>query len=135
LPEFRIHHIGYATESIKQTLAKLREVGFQPVSAQIHDSAHDVELMLVEKNGYTFELIQPAGDHSPVSNILKKTGGATAYHICYATPNILKGIAEFQAMGYKLLTEPTPAPLFSGRMICFLWHLEVGLIELIEEGR
>ncbi len=69
---------------------------------------------------------------SPVYNILKKVG-VSAYHFCYEVDNLQNSIEELEAKDFRLLVEPVGAIAFDNRKICFLYHLDAGLIELLEQ--
>ena len=100
------------------------------------DAARKVELTLVaDSQGNTIELVSPAADDSPVSQLLKKSGAAP-YHICLAA-KVERGFEEcrsyFEEAGFTVLHEPQPAPLFGGKDVVFLYSRHVGLVELLIE--
>jgi methylmalonyl-CoA/ethylmalonyl-CoA epimerase len=78
-----------------------------------------------------YELVEPIDETSPVNKILDKTG-VTPYHICYETDDIYGVINNLKKQGYLLLQTPVPAIALDNRKICFMYHKDAGLIELLE---
>ncbi len=78
------------------------------------------------------ELVEPVSEKSPVRNILNKAG-VSAYHFCYEVENLNDSIAELRKKKFMLLVKPVEAVAFDGRKICFLYHKDAGLIELLEK--
>jgi methylmalonyl-CoA/ethylmalonyl-CoA epimerase len=68
-----------------------------------------------------------------ISNILKKVG-VSAYHICYETNRLQETIEEMEKQDFRVLVEPVEAIAFDNRKICFLYHVDIGLIELLEKS-
>lgn len=78
------------------------------------------------------ELVEPAGDDSPVSSVLRRSG-AGPYHVCYSVPDLDKSISQLREAGALQLGRPVPAPAISGSRICFMYSRDAGLFELVEE--
>ena len=78
-------------------------------------------------------MVQPVDKNSPVCGTLKKVG-VSPYHFCYEVNDLLKTLEELEKQGFKILVEPVEAIAFNNRKICFLYHIDVGLIELLEKG-
>jgi len=85
----------------------------------------------MENNNLLIELISPMNKNSPVQGIINKNGSAP-YHICYCTTNILLKIKELRKNKYMLIESPKPAIAFSNRLVAFLYHKDIGIIELLE---
>ena len=85
---------------------------------------------MVAKPRAWIELIEPAGEDSPVWRALKKGGGLD--HLCYETPEIEKTVEQSLAQGAALVRDLAPAVAFGGRRIAFVYFLELGLIEFVE---
>jgi methylmalonyl-CoA/ethylmalonyl-CoA epimerase len=58
--------------------------------------------------------------------------GVCPYHVCYEADAFDAVIAGFRKHGFSLLFRPRPAVLFDGRRICYLYHKNMGLVELLE---
>ena len=55
------------------------------------------------------------------------------YHICYEVENLENAISELQQNKFVLAKKEQPAIAFNNRKVVFLFHKEVGLIELLEK--
>jgi len=78
------------------------------------------------------ELVAAISSESPITNILAKSG-PTPYHNCFEVDDLTESIASLKQWGYRRLSAIVPAIAFGNRKICFLYHKEVGLIELLEK--
>ena len=97
------------------------------------DSKQNVNISFLEKAGSPLlELVEPVNEKSPIRNILNKVG-VSAYHFCYEVENLDDSITQLRQKKFMLLVKPVEAVAFKGRRICFLYHKETGLIELLEK--
>ena len=128
------HHIGIAVNSIEATAEWYAAMGYSQTDAT-EDLIQNVRVAFLKKEGSPLlELVQPLDKTSPVCNILKKVG-VSAYHFCYETDDLQKTIEDLENQDFKLLVEPVEAIAFDNRKICFLYQIEVGLIELLEKSK
>ena len=126
------HHIGVATADIAKTAEAYLAAGYE-MSDVAHDSMQNVNIAFLYKPGCPLlELVEPADEASPVRNIIKKVG-VTAYHFCYEAINLDESIAQLRQKKFVLFLKPVGSVAFGGRRICFLYHKDVGLIELLEK--
>ena len=126
------HHVGVAVRSIEETAKWYVGVGYS-ISNTIEDPVQNVRIAFLKRDDSPLlELVQPVDKTSPVSNILKKVG-VSAYHFCYETSDLQKTIEDLENKDFKILVEPVEAIAFNHRKICFLYHLDIGLIELLEK--
>jgi methylmalonyl-CoA/ethylmalonyl-CoA epimerase len=79
------------------------------------------------------ELVQPAGEESPVYRFLQEKGGGL-HHACYTVPDLEAQIAEMRSRGALLAKRPKPAVAFDGRRIAWIITAEGFLIELLESA-
>jgi methylmalonyl-CoA/ethylmalonyl-CoA epimerase len=77
------------------------------------------------------ELVQPAGEDSPVHRFLQEKGGGL-HHACYEVRDLEAQIAEMRSRGALLAKRPKPAVAFDGRRIAWIITAEGFLIELLE---
>ncbi len=123
----QFHHIGIATNNIKETLNKLQKYfEINSISDIVYDANQEANLcMITLSTGENIELISG----NVVKNLLKKR--QYLYHTCYSVENIYKSIEELKKDGAFLVREPKEAILFDNKKVAFLmWDL--GLIELVE---
>ena len=128
------HHVGIAVESIEKTAVHFIEAGYKMTNI-VFDPKQNVNISFLEKVGSPLlELVEPIDEKSPVRNILNKVG-VSAYHFCYEVENLDDSIAQLRQKKFMLLVKPVEAVAFDGRKICFLYHKETGLIELLEKEK
>jgi len=126
------HHVGIAVQSIEETAKWYVGMGYS-LTDTIEDPVQNVRIAFLKKDDSPLlELVQPVDKTSPVSNILKKLG-VSAYHFCYETTELQKTIEDLENQDFKILVEPVEAIAFNYRKISFLYHLDIGLIELLEK--
>ena len=132
LPNALFHHVGIATKSIERTAALFMDAGYK-MTTVIFDPKQNVNISFLEKAGSPLlELVEPVDETSPVRNILNKVG-VSAYHFCYEVESLDDSIVQLRQKKFMLLVKPIEAVAFNGRRICFLYHKETGLIELLEK--
>ena len=59
-------------------------------------------------------------------------GPARIYQQAYETPTFDDSVAQFQAVGARVVSPPVPAVAFGGRWICFVMLRTMTLVELVE---
>jgi len=134
ISDLKIHHIGVAVSDLDDAASVYRENGYI-CGEKIFDPEQNVNLIFAEKpDELVVELVQPAGENSPVTEILKKNGGEPeVYHVCYAVSDIEKALADFRKEKWLPLGKPVSARAFGGAKIVFLFSREAGLVELLEK--
>jgi methylmalonyl-CoA/ethylmalonyl-CoA epimerase len=126
------HHVGIASKSIQSTSLLYTEAGYNATDT-VFDPIQNVNIAFLEKAGSPLlELVEPVDKTSPVYNILKKVG-VSAYHFCYEVDNLQSAIEVLEEKDFRVLMEPVEAIAFNYRKICFLYHIDAGLIELLEK--
>ena len=128
----KVNHIGYAVRDISKTAKYYIEAGWT-LSEIFEEEIQQTKIAFLTKDGFTtIELVAPLkeGSPSPVDNILQKLGCST-YHICYDVEDIEQAVEDLFDEGFKPLFEPVESVAMDGHQICYLYHLHVGLIELV----
>jgi methylmalonyl-CoA/ethylmalonyl-CoA epimerase len=126
------HHVAIAVKSIQSTALLYVEAGYWATET-IFDPIQNVKVAFLEKVGNPLlELVEPMDKTSPVYNILKKVG-VSAYHFCYEVDSLQDAIETLENKEFRVLVEPVEAIAFGNRKICFLYHLDAGLVELLEK--
>jgi len=128
----RINHVGYAVRDINKTAQYYLEAGWQ-MSEVFEEEVQHTRIAFLTKDGFpAIELVAPLkeGEPSPVDTILQKIGCST-YHVCYDVDDIELAVEDLFDEGFKPLFEPVPSVAMDGHEICYLYHLHVGLIELV----
>ncbi|EYE89448.1 lactoylglutathione lyase [Fervidicella metallireducens AeB] len=123
-----IHHIGYIVNDIKAAEEKFKVLGFL-TGEIIEDIDRKIKIELIKNENIILELIQPSGEGSPVSRLLKRNG-SIPYHICYECENIKATIENLEREGFLLIQEPKSAVAFENKEVAFLYSEDIGLIEI-----
>ena len=121
-----LHHVGLACQEINSARRWFVEAfPTANVSQIVIDPLQNAELCLVSfDTGSMIELVS-----GPiVKTVLEK--GTPLYHICFEAPNFAAHITHLQSLGCILVAPPTPARLFSERLVAFLYGPH-GLIEIL----
>lgn len=133
----RLHHVGFVVANIEQAMPGfLRSLAAEWDGQVFHDPLQRVRVafLATRKEDPLIELVEAAGDDSPVLRFLQERGGGL-HHLCYEVANLEDELAEFRARGAVIAKRPKPAVAFAGRRIAWVISAEKLLIELLEESR
>jgi len=133
-----IHHVGIAVPSIEDALKfHVEALGMKQVTDIVYDESQKVKVVLLspeETNheNYSYvELVESVGS-SPVDQILKQRN--RLYHYCIEVSNIEETLEKVRKEHAIIVLQPTPAKLFNGRRIAFIWTPSQYLLEFLEKG-
>jgi methylmalonyl-CoA/ethylmalonyl-CoA epimerase len=127
------HHIAFVVRNIEKTAPVYCALGFTSTEP-IVDPVQNVRICFLKKLDMPlYELVEPINETSPVNKILEKAG-VMPYHICYEVDNIDEAVSDLKKQRYLLLQMPVLAIALDNRKICFMFHKDVGLIELLESN-
>jgi len=125
------HHIGIACRNIEKTQAFYEAMGYH-ASPVVDDPVQHVKVVFLDRQGEPrLELLEPLDEHSPVNRTLQ-SNGVTPYHICYAVEDINATIHSLRSRRFILVNGPVPACAMHGKLVAFMYHKDMGLIELVE---
>ena len=127
-----IDHIGIVVKDIKKSSTLYQKLlGFEKKSIKILDKNQKVYIQFLENNkGERVELVQPLDETSPSYNALTKGGGFN--HICFKTKNIKKKLSNLTKEKCIVVCPPVKGAGHQNRLIAFVVHPLMGLIELVE---
>ena len=137
-----IHHVGLAVNSIKDALQfHIKALGMIQLTEIVHDELQNVKVVLLGfnqkipkgSNGNItsmLELVEPVGS-SPIDEILKKRNHL--YHYCIEVPSLEEALKKAREEHSVIVLRPTPAKLFNGRKIAFVWTPAQYLLEFLEK--
>ncbi len=129
--QLQFHHVGIACRDIEASKTFYIDQGYT-TSATTHDTIQNVFICFLHKDGMpTIELLAPVDEKSPVNRTLA-TSGVTPYHICYETTDIESTVKELRKKQFVCVSKPVPACAIQNKRVAFLYHKDVGLIELVE---
>jgi hypothetical protein len=131
------HHIGFVVASIQDSVQ-----GFlQALPAAwdeiiFHDPNQVVRVTFLhstQAGSPVIELVEPAGEKSPVIPFLKRGGGL--HHLCYEIDNLEEQLQLSRAQGGLVVRPPLPAVAFGGRRIAWVYTKNKLLLEYLERQR
>jgi methylmalonyl-CoA/ethylmalonyl-CoA epimerase len=127
------HHIGVATYNLEKSIAGYQQIGYTWQDELIfEDPIQRVRIAFMINGGHPIiELVAPLDETAPVNKILEKSK-TTPYHTCYEVADIQAKIGEWRKLRFIPLSQPVPAIAFDQRLICFMYHPDMGLIELLQ---
>ncbi len=124
-------HIGYAVKDIEKSAALYVAAGWE-LSPIYEEQLQHTKIAFLKKKGMTtIELVSPLEGVSPVDNILRAQGVAP-YHVCYVVEDVWEAVEDLYEEGFKPLFMPVESVAMENRKICYLYHLDVGYIEIVE---
>ena len=128
-----LNHVGIATPSIPEAVARYREVlGAEKVGEAFDLPAQKVRVCFVDAPNSQIELLEPLGEDSPIAKFLEKNPAGGQHHVCFEVPDIHAAKAELEAKGAKVLGEPRIGA--HGTLVLFVHPKDMGgvLTELME---
>ena len=127
----RIDHIGFAVKDINTTAAFYVKNGWE-LSPIVQETVQHARIaFLTNETMPTIELVSPLEGASPVDRFLLN-GGVQPYHICYEVDDVMAAINELHNQDFIPLFMPVQSVAMEGRLICYLYNKDVGLIEVVE---
>ena len=129
-----MHHVGFVVQDIEAGMAGFtRSLGATWDGRVYEDPRQKVKVAFLRTRPEDpqIELVQPAGDDSPVLRFLQEKGGGM-HHICYQVADLAAGMAEMKSRGALIVRRPAPAVAFDGRPIAWVLTPEKLLVELLE---
>ena len=128
------HHIGFVVTSIATSVQGfLDSLQAQWDGTIFHDPNQGVRVTFLQGKHAAdplFELVEPAGEKSPVLPFLKRGGGL--HHLCYEIDNLENQLELSRAQGGLVVRPPLPAVAFAGRRIAWVYTKNKLLIEYLE---
>jgi len=134
-PALRLHHVGFVVANIKTAMPGfLRSLAAEWDGQVFHDPLQKVRVTFLATRAQdpAIELVEPAGDDSPVSRFLQERGGGL-HHVCYEVADLEQQLVELRSRGALIVKRPLPAVAFGGRRIAWVITSEKLLVELLEE--
>lgn len=127
----KFHHLGIVTYDIQKTAMFYLNMGYKEVIGG-YDPNQNVYGYFYEKKDFpTIELLAPYDEKSPINKILEKNG-VSPYHLCYEVNDTLENsIIELKKSKFLLISKPTFSKNLDGKKVCFLFHKDVGIVELL----
>ena len=134
LGEKSLHHIGFVIDSINESVQDFVEslsgtwdglVTFDP-----NQKVRVAFLRPGTQQNPLIELVEPAGDDSPVKAFLKRGGGL--HHLCFEVADLDAALRRTCDSGGLMVRPPLAAAAFSGRRIAWVYTKRRLLLEYLE---
>jgi len=131
------HHIGIVVESIQNCI----EGFLQSLQAEwdgtiFHDPNQGVRVAFLRSTQAVnplVELVEPAGENSPVNPFLKRGGGL--HHLCYEIEDLENQLQLSREQGAIIVRPPLPAVAFQQRRIAWVYTKNKLLVEYLERRK
>jgi len=128
-----LHHVAIAVASLAEA-RKLYEqaLGMRALPVEFVPS-QKVNVLVLFSDAQRIELVEPAGDDSPVANFLQKRGPGI-HHLAWRVDNCAAAIAALEKAGLRLIDD-SPKPGSHGTSVAFVHPKSTGgvLMELVED--
>lgn len=129
-----VHHIGYLVKDMEKARDALEALGYSTEQDVVFDEFRGIDISFYIKDGYRVELISPKTEESVVTGLMKRIGNSP-YHLCYSSEDFDNDVAELRGKGFMPMDKPAPAPALQGKMVTFLMHRNLGIIEILDKGK
>jgi len=131
---YLFHHLGIATKNIEKCANIYSKLGYS-VSEIKTESSQNVRICFLSmERSPLLELVEPLIKDSPISRIVQQSG-TTPYHTCYEVEDIQKSVDELEELNFRPLFEPIRSEVMENGLICYLFSVEIGLIELYQKDK
>ncbi|MFM7815814.1 MAG: VOC family protein [Verrucomicrobiota bacterium] len=132
---FVFHHVGLAVKDIEASTKALSSCGLK-ASEEFPDAIDELigvrlRFLAPNGNGPLVELVSGLDEVNPVRETLSKNG-VCLYHMCFEVPNLVEAANHLKSSSYLAVSNPIKAKAFSNRPIQFFYHVDSGLIEILE---
>ena len=128
-----LNHVGIAVPSLKEAVRPYRKLlGIKDITRPRTLKAQGVRFQFVNLPTGQIELLEPYGDHSPLTNFLKHHPKGGQHHVCFEVEDIHAAKAELEKKGATILGEPRIGA--HGTLVVFVHPKDFTgtLIELME---
>ncbi len=144
--KFRLDHIGFVVENIEEFNRLLRTMGFDEMTEPLVNPLQKVSASFVntkETDPVYIEVLEAAGEGSPVANFLKNKGGGL-HHLCFEVDDVVQTSRELEEKGFRMVSAPEDCVAYDKNLgrdcaspsrISFFVVSSRFLIELIEKGK
>jgi methylmalonyl-CoA/ethylmalonyl-CoA epimerase len=130
----RLHHMGFVVRSIDSEIDSFINSFAATWDGRVfNDPIQNVKVAFLRTSDTTdaqLELVEPAGENSPVLQFLQKGGGL--HHLCYEVPDLEQHLKEMRLQRAVIVRKPQPAVAFNGRRIAWVMTVQKVLLEFLE---
>ncbi|WP_448586781.1 methylmalonyl-CoA epimerase [Thermaurantiacus sp.] len=131
----RLNHVGVATPSIDQAIARYRDtLGATRIHAPFDFPSQKVRVCFIDTPNAQIELLEPLGPESPLHGFLRRNPDGGQHHLCFEVEDILATRDELLGKGMRLVPTPEPRIGAHGMPVLFVHPKDMGgiLVELMQ---
>jgi methylmalonyl-CoA/ethylmalonyl-CoA epimerase len=132
----RLHHVGFVVSSIANGIEGFAaSIDAEWNGTIFHDALQKARVTFLRTpfpGDPLIELVEPAGEGSPVLSFLQKGGGL--HHLCYEVEDLGAQLNTAQLKGAVVVRRPRPAIAFENRRIAWAVTKEKLLLEYLERS-
>jgi methylmalonyl-CoA/ethylmalonyl-CoA epimerase len=158
-----VHHIGYAVKDIEKAEEAFSLLGYKRVNLSddivgydcvygggggniqkteldiINDFDRNVRILMLKNKSILVELVSflDKTKKSPIDFLFKSDsifpGNGIPYHICYIVNNMKESIDQLRKNRFIVIQPPNKAIALNNKYVSFLFHKDIGIIELYEK--
>ena len=133
----RLHHVGFVVASISSGVEGFRDCMSAEWDGEIfHDPLQKAKVTFLRTpspSDALIELVEPAGEGSPVLHFLQKGGGL--HHLCYEVEDLDAHLTTMRLNGAVVVRRALPAIAFQNRRIAWVLTGQKLLLEFLERGK
>lgn len=104
----RLNHIAIAVPDLNAATAKYRDLLGAHVGQPQPLPEHGVTVVFIDTGNTKVELLEPLGEHSPITAFLAKNPAGGMHHMCFEVADLAAAAARLVAGGARVLGDGTP---------------------------
>ncbi len=108
-PIGKLDHIGIAVHSIQQARKFFEDQLGARFMFEAQSAEHGLSFCVLDLNGLTIELLEPASENSQLAQFLQKRGEGV-HHLTFNTPDTKRQVERLKANGVRVVQEKEWSP-------------------------
>ena len=116
----KLNHVAIAVPDLEAATALYRDTLGATVSQPQAEPDHGVTVVFVELPNTKVELLEPLGEHSPITAFLDKNSAGGIHHMCFEVDDILAARDKMMNDGARVLGDGEPKIGAHGKPVLFL---------------
>lgn len=131
----KLHHIGYVTDNIENTILKFKVLGYRVMQSPINDDIQCCQICFIGRdNELLIELVEPYENNKSLRKMLTQRGNSI-YHICYEVEDVNALYIELsEKEGWIPLFRPIEAAAFENKLITYFYSSDIGYVEFVNKN-
>jgi catechol 2,3-dioxygenase-like lactoylglutathione lyase family enzyme len=128
----RLHHIAYATRNTDLAIDSFRALYPRVEVYKAIEASQNVfyTYLFNDWEPHKIELIEPAGEHSPVDTLLSKAE-TVLYHLSYFVDDFDRGVRFFRRNKFLMVSKPFEPALEPDIRVCHFMSMQGVVVEIM----